>query len=65
MMNDEAQIPATRVEGLAINMPVVGELLALKERAMLQQATQVELIRSTLGAELYRELLVEEVFRHP
>ncbi len=65
MMNDDVNIPATPAEALAINLPVVGELLALKERAMLQQATQVERIRASLGPELYRELLVEEVFRHP
>lgn len=58
-------LPVTPPDALAIDHRVDGELLDLKERAMLAQESQVHDLRSRVGADAYRELLREEAFRHP
>jgi LmbE family N-acetylglucosaminyl deacetylase len=64
MMGAEA-IPSVPAEELAINFVLDDDLLALKERAMCQQATQVLELRSAMGADRYLEVMREEVFRLP
>jgi LmbE family N-acetylglucosaminyl deacetylase len=58
-------LPRTAVEELAIFVELDGELLDRKEQAMLAQASQVDVLRASVGEELYRELLREEAFRLP
>ena len=58
-------MPRTAEEDLAIYELIDGDLLDLKERAMLAQATQVLEMRDAMGHELYREILREEAFRRP
>jgi hypothetical protein len=50
---------------MAVHEVVDGDLLALKERAMLAQTSQVLELRDALGHAFYRELLREESFRRP
>jgi LmbE family N-acetylglucosaminyl deacetylase len=64
MMGAEA-LPSMPAEELAINVALDDELLALKERAMCEQATQVLELRSAMGADRYLEVLREEAFRRP
>jgi LmbE family N-acetylglucosaminyl deacetylase len=58
-------LPRTPPEDLAIIVDLDGELLELKEQAMLAQASQVDDLRAALGEEMYREILREEAFRLP
>ena len=56
-------MPWAPVEELAIWARAEGDLLDLKEQAMLAQASQVGVLRDAVGPEMYRELLREEAFR--
>jgi len=58
-------LPRTAKEDLAIYELIDGDLLDVKERAMLAQASQVHEMRDAMGHELYREILREEAFRRP
>jgi LmbE family N-acetylglucosaminyl deacetylase len=65
VMMADIEIPSTPREQLAVYERVDGELLALKERAMLAQASQTVLLRDQVGPDAYREILAEEAFRRP
>ncbi len=65
MMDDDVEFPCTPVDQLAIYEVFDGALLDRKERAMCAQATQVLDLREAMGADVYRDLLREEVFRRP
>ncbi|MGQ0823842.1 MAG: hypothetical protein ACT4OX_02230 [Actinomycetota bacterium] len=59
-----ASIPRTPTAELAIAFAVTGELLDLKERAMIAQESQSADLRAAVGADRYRQVLGEEVYRH-
>jgi LmbE family N-acetylglucosaminyl deacetylase len=63
VMMADIDLPTTPVEAAAVFICAENELLSIKERAMLAQASQVKIMVDSLGPELYRQLLEEEVFR--
>jgi LmbE family N-acetylglucosaminyl deacetylase len=63
VMMADIELPRTPASEAAVFVCAEDDLLAIKEQAMLAQASQVKLIVDSLGPELYRQLLVEEVFR--
>jgi LmbE family N-acetylglucosaminyl deacetylase len=64
MMADREPI-THRVDELSIHFVLEGELLDMKYRAMMCQASQVGPLLSLAGPQRYRELLAEEAFRTP
>jgi LmbE family N-acetylglucosaminyl deacetylase len=63
MMADEVELPNVPPDELSIVFPMTDEILELKERAMVAQASQSADLRDAMGADAYREVLREEVFR--
>ena len=63
VMMADIELPTTPASDAAVFICADGELLAVKERAMRAQASQVQIMLDTMGEEMYRQLLVEEVFR--
>jgi LmbE family N-acetylglucosaminyl deacetylase len=59
------EIPRTPRDQLAIHVDLDGQLLDIKERAMLAQASQVDDMIAALGRDRYRDVLREESFRLP
>ena len=64
MMDDEVEMPCTPVDQLAIHTVLDDDLVALKERAMCAQATQVLELHGTRWATT-TSWLREESFRNP
>ncbi len=62
MMADEVELPNVPRDELSIVFPMTDEILELKERAMVAQASQSADLRDAMGADAYREVLREEVF---
>ena len=62
MMTDDIELPSVPREELSIVFPMTDEILELKERAMVAQASQSADLRVAMGADAYREVLREEVF---
>ena len=65
MMDDDIELPNVSLEELSIVFDMSDEILALKERAMVAQASQSAELRDAMGHDAYREVLREEVFRRP
>jgi LmbE family N-acetylglucosaminyl deacetylase len=65
MMSEEAQPPVTPHEELAIDFLAQGDALDRKERALRCMDSQVGPMLEILGAEGFRTLIGEEVFRYP
>jgi LmbE family N-acetylglucosaminyl deacetylase len=59
------EMPRTPHEELAIDVCLEGDLLDIKEQAMLAQVSQTAEMVAALGREGYREVLREESFRRP
>jgi LmbE family N-acetylglucosaminyl deacetylase len=62
---DETRTPQTPVDELVHLVELEGELLDVKQRAILSMTSQVEPLVAALGEEWFREGMVEEAFRLP